>query len=87
MKGNMKTATIEVLEQGEKVLGSKTSGKYFVREYENDQEIGGSFFKTRDEAWKYITIFEEDNPEKACEIYPYAKEYLNKYPNLNNETI
>ena len=46
------------LEQGEKVLGSKTSGKYFVREYENDQEIGGSFFKTRDEAWKYITIFE-----------------------------
>ena len=32
-------------------------------------------------------LIEEDNPEKACEIYPYAKEYLNKYPNLNNETI
>ena len=87
MKGTMKTATIEVLEQGEKVLGSNTSGKYFVREYENEQEMGGSFFKTRDDAWKYITIYEEDNPERACEIYPYAKEYLNKYPNLNNETI
>ena len=49
--------------------------------------MGGSFFKTRDEAWKYITIFEEDNPERACKIYPYAKEYLTKYPNLNNERI
>ena len=83
----MKRATIEVLNDGEKVFGSNTTGNYFVREYENDQEMGGSFFKTRDEAWKYITIYEEDNPERACEIYPYAKEYLNKYPNLNNETI
>ena len=83
----MKTGTIEVLYDGEKFFGSNTTGNYFVREYEDGQEIGGSFFKTRDEAWKYITIFEEDNPERACKIYPYAKEYLNKYPNLNNETI
>ena len=83
----MKTGTIEVLYDGEKFFGSNTTGNYFVREYEDGQEIGGSFFKTRDEAWKYITIFEEDNPERACKIYPYAKEYLNKYPNLNTETI
>ena len=57
----MKT-TIEVLNDGEKVFGSNTTGNYFVREYENDQEMGGSFFKTRD-GWKYITIYEEDNPE------------------------
>ena len=83
----MKTGTIEVLYDGEKFFGSNTTGNYFVREYEDGQEIGGSFFKTRDEAWKYITIFEEDNPERACKIYPYAKEYLTKYPNLNDETI
>ena len=83
----MKRATIEVLNDGEKVFGSNTTGNYFVREYENDQEMGGSFFKTRDEAWKYITIYEEDYPVRSCEIYPYAKEYLNKYPNLNTETI
>ena len=29
----MKTATLEVLEPGEKVLGSKTAGSYFVREF------------------------------------------------------
>ena len=83
----MKRATIEVLNDGEKVLGSNTAGKYFVREYEDDQEMGGSFFKTKLEAWRYLTIYEEDNPERACLIYPYAKEYLTKYPNLNTETI
>ena len=87
MKGNMKTATIEVLEQGEKVLGSKTSGKYFVREYENDQEIGGSFFKTRDEAWKYIRIFEEDNPEKADEILNDVMRYASSSTKLSSQFI
>ena len=69
----MKRATIEILHEGEKVFGSNTTGKYFVREYENNQEMGGSFFKTRDEAWKYLTIYEEDNPERACRIYPMPK--------------
>ena len=33
----MKRATIEILYNDEKIFGSKTSGKYFVREYENDE--------------------------------------------------
>ena len=50
MKGNMKSATIEILHEGETVLGSKTSGQYFVREYEGENEMGGGFFQTIEEA-------------------------------------
>ena len=46
----MKTATLEVLEPGEKVLGSKTTGSYFVREFVDGEHMGGSFFKTEKEA-------------------------------------
>ena len=88
MRKNMKkTATIEILEEGETVLGSPTNGRYMVREFEDGEEMGGSFFKTKLEAWKYLTIYEEDNPERACKIYSYAKKYLNKYPQLNNEVL
>ena len=46
----MKTATIEVLEEGELIFGSPTVGKYFVRRYEDEREMGGGFFKTKKEA-------------------------------------
>ena len=46
----MKTATIEVLEEGELIFGSPTAGKYFVRRYEDEEEMGGGFFKTKKEA-------------------------------------
>ena len=36
---------------------------------------------------KYITIYEEDNPGKSFLNISLHKEYLNKYPNLNTETI
>ena len=42
----MKKAVIEILYDGEAVLGSQTAGKYMVREYEDDLEMGGGFFKT-----------------------------------------
>ena len=32
----MKTATIEILEEGETIFGSRTNGEYFVRRYEDD---------------------------------------------------
>ena len=35
------------------------------------------------EAWKYLTIYEEDNPERACRIYDYAEKYVKKYPELD----
>jgi hypothetical protein len=46
----MKKATIEVLEEGELIFGSPTVGKYFVRRYEDEVEMGGGFFKTKKEA-------------------------------------
>ena len=50
----MKTATLEVLEEGELIFGTRTNGSYFVREYEDNIEMGGSFFKTEEEAKTYI---------------------------------
>ena len=35
----MKTATIEILEEGETIFGSRTNGEYFVREYEDNDDI------------------------------------------------
>ena len=46
----MKKTTIEVLEEGELIFGSPTAGKYFVRRYEDEKEMGGGFFKTKKEA-------------------------------------
>ena len=49
-KLKMKTTKIEVIEEGELILGSQTAGKYFVRRYEDKVEMGGGFFKTKKEA-------------------------------------
>ena len=46
----MKTATIEILEEGETIFGSRTNGEFFVRRYEDGEEMGGGFFKTMEEA-------------------------------------
>ena len=46
----MKEALIEILEEGELVLGSRTNGKYMVRFFEGDEEQGGTFVKTLEEA-------------------------------------
>ena len=60
----MKTTTIEVLEPGETIFGSPTAGKYFVRRYEDEEEMGGGFFKTKKEAqqhakeWKNVKILQ-----------------------------
>ena len=55
----MKTATLEVLEEGELIFGTRTNGSYCVREYEDNIEMGGSFFKTEEEAKTYIEKFNE----------------------------
>ena len=41
----MKTATIEILNEGETIFGSRTAGQYFVRRYEDGEEMGGGFSK------------------------------------------
>ena len=56
-----KRATLEILEPGEKIFGSPTSGKYFVQEFEDDKPRGGQFFKTIQEAEKHMVEYETGN--------------------------
>ena len=51
-------ATLEILQDGEKIFGSNTGGKYFVQEFENEEPKGGSFFKTIQEAEKHMMEYE-----------------------------
>ena len=57
----MKTATIEILEEGETIFGSRTNGKYFVRRYEDGEEMGGGFFKTIEEAETDVREYQFNN--------------------------
>ncbi len=57
----MKTATIEILEEGETIFGSRTAGEYFVREYDDNEEMGGGFFKTMKEAEAGVREYQKEN--------------------------
>ena len=59
----MKTATIEILEEGETIFGSRTNGEYFVRRYEDMEEMGGSFFKTIEEAEACVREYQNGEVE------------------------
>ena len=56
----MKTATIEILNEGETIFGSRTAGEYFVRRYEDNEEMGGSFFETIEEAETNVKEYQEE---------------------------
>ena len=60
----MRTATIEILEKGEVILGSHTAGEYFVREYEDGEEMGGAFFKSITEAEAAVRKYQYEDEEK-----------------------
>ena len=50
------------LDEGEKVLGSKTRGPYWVRNYDLDgTEMSGAFFEELGEAVEYVTYEVEGN--------------------------
>ena len=49
-----KTATVEILEKGELVLGSPNRGEYMVRRFEDGLEMSGEFFYTIVEAGKAV---------------------------------
>ena len=59
-KLKMKTTKIEILEEGELIFGSPTTGKYFVRRYEDETEMGGGFFKTKKEALQHAREYKKD---------------------------
>ena len=54
----MKTATVEILEKDEKIFGSRTSGEYMVRRFEDDIEMGGEFHYTLTEAGAAVRKWE-----------------------------
>ena len=54
----MKKATIEILHEDESVLGSKTSGQYMVREYEDGEEMSGSFHKYLHDAVSHVREYQ-----------------------------
>ena len=61
----MRTATVEILEEGETIFGSLTRGEYMVRRFEDGVELGGEFHYTIVEAgaavrkWEKFGIKEE----------------------------
>ena len=59
----MRKATIEVLEKGEVVLGSPTVGRYHVLEYLDDEQVGGQFFKTMQEANDHVSQYIKENDD------------------------
>ena len=59
----MKKATIEILYEDESVLGSKTSGQYMVREYEDGEEMGGSFHKYLHDAVSHVREYQDMEAE------------------------
>ena len=89
----MKTAKIETYVNGQPIprdhisYWKKSDTFTYKVEHTDNQARGGIMFDTKLEAWRYLTIYEEDNPERACQIYSYAKKYLNDYPHLNNEVL
>ena len=54
----MKTATVEILEKDEKIFGSRTSGEYMVRRFEDGVEMGGEFHYTLTEAGAAVRKWE-----------------------------
>jgi len=61
----IRRATLEILQDGEKIFGSPTGGKYFVQEFENEEPRGGSFFKTIQEAEKHMVEYESGGESKV----------------------
>ena len=55
----MRSSTLEVLNEGELIFGTRTAGSYFVREYEDNIEMSGSFVKTEEEAKTHMETLNE----------------------------
>ena len=54
----LRSATVEILEEGETIFGSRTSGEYMVRRYEDGVEMGGEFHYTLTEAGAAVRKWE-----------------------------
>ena len=59
----MKKATIEILHENEIILGSPTNGQYLVREYEDGEEMSGSFHKYLHDAVSHVRKYQDMDSE------------------------
>jgi len=57
-----KYATIEILDDGEEILGSVPNGRYMVREYERgenwNEELGATFYESILDAEKHVIDYQ-----------------------------
>ena len=53
-----KYATIEILNEGEMVFDSVPNGRYMVREYDGDDEVGAEFFESILLAEKHVLMYQ-----------------------------
>ena len=58
----MKTATLEIIDPN-LVIKPPIVGTYFVKIYDDEEEMGGSFFDTIEEAEKYMREYQYDPEE------------------------
>ena len=53
-----KYATIEILNEGEMVFDSTPNGRYMVREYDGDEEMGAEFYESILLAEKHVLMYQ-----------------------------
>ena len=53
-----KYATIEILNEGEMVFDSTPAGRYMVREFEGDEEVGAEFYESILLAEKHVLMYQ-----------------------------
>ena len=59
---NFKNA-MKLHNEGETIFGSRTAGQYFVRRYEDGEEMGGGFFKTIEEAETEVREYQQSEQD------------------------
>tara|TARA_B110000444_G_C18523736_1_gene447845 strand:- start:93 stop:305 length:213 start_codon:yes stop_codon:yes gene_type:complete len=61
---NEKYATIEILDDGEEIFDSVPNGRYMVREFDGDTEMGAEFYDSILLAEKHVLMYQA---QSVCE--------------------
>ena len=56
-----KYATIEILDDGEEIFDSVPNGRYMVREFDGDIELGAEFYETIQDAEKHVLDYQRQS--------------------------
>jgi len=60
----------------------KRTDKVSYRVVTDNDSWPSRFFMKKEDAWHYITIYEENNPRESRKIYSYAEGMIANYPEL-----